>query len=247
MLTLSIDIGNTVTAIGLIDTTAITCLQRRDIATGQAIDQAPAIIDELGAGVQHGLPVKIASVVPEISNGLRSGLRHTRCESFSFLVANDNLPVKITYETPPLFGSDRLANMLYAHNVCPGRSSIVIDAGTAVTVDILKDGSECIGGCIFPGPALQFAALKSHTAQLPHVKTPPAPVYPGASTQECIYTGVIQGVTGAIERIAKLSRKAAGEDAVILATGGVWPQLAVAFEYEYIRDLTLIGTALYRV
>jgi type III pantothenate kinase len=162
-----------------------------------------------------------------------------------------DLPLEIAVAEPHKVGIDRLAAAAAAGMVRrPGRGTIIVDCGTAATVDLLSAEGVFLGGAILPGPALMARALADGTSRLPVVAamehamgTPP--IMPGRSTQEAIVAGIGWGARGAIGRLVEEARSALGGNADVILTGGwrgtVRDALPGAIEMP---ELVLAGIAL---
>jgi type III pantothenate kinase len=130
---------------------------------------------------------------------------------------------------PETTGSDRLyAARGAAESV--GRSVIVVDAGTALTVDALRieEGEEplFLGGAIAPGPWLLAGALESGAARLPYVEPRPGACALGRETTEAILGGVVVGFRGAARALVEeVAREADFPDAPVVISGGARPFL----------------------
>src|SRR5690606_14960859 len=96
-------------------------------------------------------------------------------------------------------GPDRLANATWAARTYPGRAAVVIDAGTAITFDVVDARGAFVGGLIAPGLRLCARALATGTARLPEValELEPPPVL-GGRTREAIEGGLVWGAVGLI-------------------------------------------------
>lgn len=109
--------------------------------------------------------------------------------------------VRNFYLNPGQLGSDRWAALVAAWNQ-ELQASLVVNIGTAVTVDVLSDSGDFLGGLVLPGPDLMFNVLKSHTAipcaELGHFESLPV------CSSDAIYSGVIQSLVGAIERMKQV-------------------------------------------
>jgi type III pantothenate kinase len=125
---------------------------------------------------------------------------------------------------------------------------IVVDCGTAATVDLIAADGRFLGGAILPGPTLMARALAQGTSKLPEVRAlehadPPA--MPGGNTREAIAAGIGWGMRGAIAELVARSRLALGPSTPVLLTGGwsgaILPALPGAIEMP---DLVLVGIAL---
>ena len=106
--------------------------------------------------------------------------------------------VRNLYSNPGQLGSDRWAALIAAWNH-ELQASLVINIGTAMTVDVLSDSGDFLGGLILPGPDLMFNVLKAHTA-IPCTNLGKFEQFP-VCTSDAIYSGVIQSLVGAIERM----------------------------------------------
>lgn len=150
----------------------------------------------------------IASVVPSIDKVIKSNFE----EVFS-VSADLPLPLKLDYETPETLGADRIAAA--SGFLSYGKTGMVVLAGTAVVVDIVKN-SIFNGGAILPGVSLMAVALGKFTEQLPDVECF-LNKYPGKSTVESIMSGIGLAVAGAVERAVKFECMA---EFPIVLTGG---------------------------
>jgi type III pantothenate kinase len=124
---------------------------------------------------------------------------------------------------PEDVGSDRLYAAAGAAALL-GRSCLVVDAGTALTVDVLSitaEGRSFLGGAIAPGPALLAMSLASGTALLPRIEPRAGARALGQSTEEALQAGVVVGFRGAALRLVEeLAREARLEDGRVVLTGG---------------------------
>jgi type III pantothenate kinase len=144
------------------------------------------------------------------------------------------------YDHPAQLGADRWAALIGAR-ARHGGACLVVNAGTATTVDVLDDGGGFRGGLILPGLAMMREALAAGTANLP--------IEAGAyrdlptNTFDAIASGCVQATAGAIERMFK--RVAAFPGAVCLLSGGAAPVLApqLAMSLQQIDNLVLEGIA----
>jgi type III pantothenate kinase len=180
---LAIDIGNTNTKIAIFENNNIilagnyekfTVEQFRDLKYNREINN-----------------IIISSVV--ISDSLISGLRSMPCNVVEFGY-NTPLPVRNAYKTPKSLGNDRLAAVVGANSIFPDNNILVIDAGTAITFDIITDRAVYRGGNISPGLAMRFRALNKFTDRLPLLSQDES--YPdfGSTTESAIISGVQKGI-----------------------------------------------------
>lgn len=135
------------------------------------------------------------------------------------LTHNTPLPIKIGYRTPQTLGMDRLAAAVGAWALEPGKDLLVIDAGTAMTVDFVSSDGVYVGGNISAGASLRIRALNEHTGRLPIVPlSGDVPLF-GYDTETAIRSGVIEGMVNEIDGyIGRLSERY--PSLLVFLTGG---------------------------
>jgi type III pantothenate kinase len=119
-----------------------------------------------------------------------------------------SIPLVNRYRTPETLGYDRIAAAVGAYTIYPETNVLVIDAGTAITYDIVTSEGEFIGGNISPGLEIRFKSLNKYTTRLPHLERPDEkPPLVGSSTKEAIQSGIVNGLLfemdGFIETISQ--------------------------------------------
>lgn len=196
----------------------------------------PLPIETLGQWIRQGHPTRIVvdgSNPPEVERVLRewppTGVRPAR------LPDRKHLPLVIDVEFPEKVGIDRLLNALAANaRRQPGQRAIVVDSGTATTVDLVDGTGVFRGGAILPGFEMGAKALNHYTALLPliqhhrlHNRVPSAI---GRNTHEALESGLYWGHVGAVRQLieAILNESApstAKLDPLVLLTGGAAPVL----------------------
>jgi len=203
---------------------------------------APTSAVVLVASVHDAAAARLEAAIAELSATRHRPLRQRR-------IVHGDLPLEVTVAEPHKVGVDRLAAAAAARLVArPGRGVIIVDCGTAATVDMLSSSGVFLGGAILPGPALMARALAEGTSRLPTVaaleQASPPPM-PGRSTQEAIAAGIGWGIRGAIDRLVEEARAVVGVDADLILTGGwrgaVRDALPGAIEMP---ELVLAGIAL---
>ena len=140
------------------------------------------------------------------------------------------LPVSIGYTTPTTLGRDRIAAVAGAQALYPGKSVLVVDAGTAITYDRLTADGEFAGGNIAPGLWMRAEALHSMTSRLPYVDVETGGDVPlwGTDTVNAIKAGVVRGAICEITYYRSLLP----DDAIVVLTGGDASRLAPLLECE---------------
>ena len=136
-----------------------------------------------------GIYSTVADVDDDLIVFLKSNLLH-----FVFLDENVLLPIKVQYETPETLGKDRLAAVVGAHFLQPEKDLLVIDAGTAITYEVVEVSGLYLGGNISPGMTTRFRALNHFTKKLPLVSEEDEVLMVGKDTVSAIQAGVVNGI-----------------------------------------------------
>jgi len=119
---------------------------------------------------------------------------HGKFERFIELTSETPIPLTNLYLTPATLGYDRLASAVGANNIYPGSNVLVIDIGSAITIDFVNDNNEYTGGNISPGMEMRFKALNEYTANLPLEKPQENIETLGTNTASAIVNGVQNGI-----------------------------------------------------
>ncbi|MGM0597119.1 MAG: type III pantothenate kinase [Myxococcota bacterium] len=141
-------------------------------------------------------------------------------------------------------GLDRIANVVAAAHEWPDNNVVVVDAGTAVTVDLLVSGKVFVGGTISPGLNMMSHALAEYTANLPLVHPQDyQDIHIGKSTREAVGSGLLHGFIGMVDRLTERMAATCKTGAVGITTGGDGDLLLKYSKYYtvYRPDLTLRG------
>ncbi len=156
------------------------------------------------------------------------------------------LPISLGYRTPNTLGLDRIAAVVGAQMERPEGCSLVIDAGTAITYDLLEEGKTFVGGNIAPGLHMRFKALNTFTQRLPLVEAEGELPQLGIDTQTAIRAGVINGMVYEIEGyISHLREK--WPHLFVFLTGGDGFLLATKLKSTIFADKNLVQKGLNRI
>jgi type III pantothenate kinase len=221
---LAIDAGNTQTVIGLFNGTELADHWRIASVAERTSDELALMIQQfLGF---HGFSfdaqvtgVAIASGVPRVTAELRTMTR--RYFGFDALVLEPGIRtgMPILYDNPKEVGADRIANAVGAYDLYGG-PTIVVDFGTANTIEAVSDRGEYLGGAIFPGIEISMDALFARAAALRRVELVPPKNVIGKSTVESIQSGAVYGFSGQVDALVDRFQAELGEGPVV-ATGGL--------------------------
>ena len=155
---------------------------------------------------QYPLKNGILSTVTETKKELIACLNH-RLKCFYFLDESMRLPIDIQYQTPETLGKDRIAAAVGANFLQPEKDILVIDAGTAVTFEVVTASGIYLGGNISPGMTTRFQALNQFTKRLPLVSEKEDVPLLGSSTETAIIAGVVNGMIYEMDGYIEVLRK----------------------------------------
>jgi type III pantothenate kinase len=158
-----------------------------------------------------------------------------------------DLPLRVLVERPDWVGVDRLLDAVAANSRRrPGAPAVIVDSGSAVTVDYVDESGAFRGGVIFPGPRLMAKALHDYTALLPVVELKqPIPAVPATATRPAMEAGVFWAVVGGIEAVLAQYARSAGPPPDLFLTGGDGTLLHPALpQAQHWPAMTLEGTRL---
>ena len=158
----------------------------------------------------------------------------------------NDLPLRVLVERPDHVGVDRLLDAVAANSRRrPGAPAVIVDAGSAVTVDYLDEAGAFRGGVIFPGPRLMAKSLHDYTALLPVVELKhPIPAAPATATRPAMEAGIFAAVVGGVEAVlAQYTREGLRPD--LFLTGGDGALLHPALPlWQHWPTMTLEGIRL---
>lgn len=169
---------------------------------------------------KSGSAILLASVNDPFANRLASAIGDQL--SVEIYRIGSDVPVPIGQELDPeaLTGVDRLLNAAAAYDRLK-QACIIVDAGTAITIDFVDGHGTFHGGAIAPGASMQLKALHQQTAALPDLtfRAPENEIF-GRNTAQAMYQGVFHGIRGMVQRLVELYAEAYGAFPTVVATGG---------------------------
>ncbi|MCD4726481.1 MAG: type III pantothenate kinase [Pirellulales bacterium] len=175
--------------------------------------QFDRIVPWLADIAQESFCWRIASVNRPAATLLIDWLRDHRPADRVTLLATDDLPLEVRLPRPDMVGIDRLVDAVAVNRLRhSGQPAVIVDVGTAITVDLVSAEGVFLGGAIMPGIEMSARALHQFTDLLPPVDTsdlesPPPPV--GADTVSAIQSGLYWGAVGAIRELVERQCEAA--------------------------------------
>lgn len=208
------------------------------IAAWLAPRQAPAIAWYIG------------SVHRAASTRLVDWLQSHTAQPPLTLLASMDLPLVVSLARPDMVGIDRLLDGVAANVLRePGRPAVVVDLGTAITVDLLSEAGAFLGGAILPGIGMSARALHEFTDLLPLIDmtslAAPPPAL-GIATREALCSGLYWGAVGGVRELIGRLMDGRGQTPQVFLSGGAAASVAglLSAEGVYVPHLTLSGIAL---
>lgn len=225
------DIGNTSTKLALFD-------GKKKVSVNRINEIGCAELDKLLSG-SHVKKAIVSSVkpLPDFVIDILS----REIPLVHVLSYKTKLPFRVEYETPETLGPDRIAAVAGAFQLFGGSNALVIDAGTAITYDVLA-GKIFAGGNISPGITMRFRALNQFTGKLPLITEISDYTFPGRNTTDAIVAGVMTGVIYEInEYIRTFEEKHPGIKVIISGGDGGMLRGKIDYPAEYLPDIVIDG------
>ncbi|HDM70257.1 MAG TPA: type III pantothenate kinase [Thermotogales bacterium] len=242
---LLLDVGNTHTVLAISDGSKILGRWRISTRRFETEDEFFTLVHNFG--IDDGIKtVAISSVVPSVDIALERYCKKYLKVAPLWVNAEDYDEIKWNVNVRPSeIGADRVANVIAVRELFSG-DIIVVDFGTAITVDVLV-GDTYEGGAILPGFRTSIMALFTGTAKLPQVDLKDPGRSLGKDTEDNIQIGVVRGLVKAVDSIIDDIENETSRKYRIIATGGN-SHLAVGLSKhikEVDEDLTIKGILIF--
>ncbi len=226
---LTLDIGNSSAKGGLFDGPHLAHTFRLPLTRLDPEEAWDAALREELGGVRVER-AGIASVVPSVTEMVQRVVTHETGAPVLVVRPSLRMPFTLAYETPHTLGIDRLAAATaawtrFGQGPDGPRSVVALDAGTAVTYDVVERTGVFLGGPIGAGPRLILRSLSTGTAQLPEVPLDIPEEVIGRSTREALQSGIMYGFLDGVGGMLARIRARLGHRPVVVATGGWGPCL----------------------
>jgi type III pantothenate kinase len=248
---LAIDIGNTNIVLGVFDGTKIVQSWRLTTLRERTGDELGLLVEGLFASTHLDRKkisgVILASVVPPLTMPAQEMVH--RYFGLKTLTVDTTIKtgMPILYDTPADVGADRIVNGIAAYEKYGRAGShplVVVDFGTATTLDAISGKGEYLGGAICPGVTISADALFQRAARLPKIDVRKPATVIGRTTVGAMESGLFWGYVDMVEGLVRrMSAELGGTGVVCVATGGLAP--VIAPETKLIQhvdpDLTLDG------
>ena len=182
---LVIDIGNSVSKGAIFDRQTCIYMLTRDNIRAADIQ---ALLSEY-PDIDHSLISTVRKDEPSFA-----GLLRDKGVSVLMLDHLTPLPIGNRYRTKETLGYDRIAAAVEANARFPGQDILIIDMGTAITIDFISSENEFLGGNISPGLLMRFRSLHEFTGRLPQVEPADHDALLGDDTESAIRAGLQNGI-----------------------------------------------------
>ena len=243
---LAIDIGNTNLVIGCFENDRI--LFKARIATDRLRTS-----DQYGVEIKnmleaYGVQIKdiddciISSVVPPVFNSVKTGVIKILGKQPMVVGPGLKTGLNIHVDVPSQVGSDRIviAVAALAEYKAP---LILMDLGTATTIEVVEPENTYLGGVIIPGVKISLDALTSRAAQIPGISLDKPKQVIGKNTVDCMRSGMMYGTAAMIDGLIDRMEEELGHSATLVATGGMAQFITPLCKHNIIleKDLLLKG------
>jgi len=251
---LAIDVGNSNIVLGVFDGSTLVQSWRLQTVRERTSDELGLLVDGLFAHSRiervQIRGVILGSVVPPLTGTIRAMVQRYFGVAALLVEPGVNTGMPILYEHPAEVGADRIVNAIAAYEMFGGGAAghplIVVDFGTATTLDAISAKGEYLGGAICPGVQISADALFQRAARLPRIDVRKPSHIVGRTTVGAMESGLFYGYVGMVEGLVRRMNEELGGDAVCIATGGLAD--VIAPETSLIQhvdpDLTLQGLRL---
>jgi type III pantothenate kinase len=248
---LALDVGNTEITVGLFAGDELERSWRLTTHPDRTPDEWAAAIRAMFA--QAGLDITrvtgtiLASVVPSVTEVVADALLIATGTAAIIVGPESPLPITLDVEEPHTVGADRVVNTVAASRLF-GADTIVVDFGTATTLDCITRDGTFLGGIIAPGLRTSGENLVRRAAKLQSVDLAPPTRALGRRTEDCVRAGLVFGAADAVDGLVRRLKAEWPRPSVpkVVATGGYAPLVAkYSMEIEEVYpDLTLRGLRL---
>ncbi len=245
---IAVDAGNTHTVVGLFEGDELVDHWRIATNAARTSDEHALLVSQFLAQYDRGFDdvtgMVVSSTVPRLTGVLRTLAERYLSVAPVVLEPGTRSGIPILYDNPRQVGPDRIANAVSAWERYGG-PTIMVDFGTATTVDAISAKGEYVGGAILPGIEISLDALFARAAALSWVELAKPRRVIGKTTAESVQSGVLYGFASAVDGLVTRFQSELGPCTVV-STGGLAELIAPLSETIQHHDpwLTLRGLRL---
>lgn len=245
---LGIDAGNSRIKIAMVGSREIRRLS--DVPTKRFVErpaQFDRLISDFADQIGDVTGAALSSVVPSLNAPLKKAIRAAFGVRLLTIDAGCRYPFRVAVKNPVKVGVDRLAAA--AGLQARISNAIIVDIGTAITVDLVRDGA-FMGGLIMPGPALGLSALGAYARKLPEIDYAAiSRHFPGQfdDTRPSMILGTHLGAVGAVREAARFLAQKSRRSPLTIVTGGGAPALDGRWPSSWRHDPDLVLRGIRRI
>ena len=240
---LAIDIGNTNIVIGCIKDDEIVFKARIATDRTRTSDQYGVeiknMLEAFGVSREDIDDCIIASVVPPVFNSVQTGVLKVIGKQPMVVGPGLKTGLNIHVDIPSQVGSDLIVAAVAALAEYPA-PLVLIDLGTATTIEVIEPENVFIGGLIFPGVMVSLDSLSSHAAQLPGISLDKPKKVIGKNTVDCMRSGMMYGTAAMLDGLIDRIAEELGHESTIIATGGLAQFVIPLCKHEIILEKELL-------
>ena len=243
---LAIDIGNTNIVLGCIENDQILFQARIATDRTRTSDQYGVeiknMLEAFGVTISDITDCIISSVVPPVFNSVKTGVIKVIKKQPMVVGPGLKTGLNIQVDVPSQVGSDRIVIAVAALATYKA-PLILMDLGTATTIEVVEPDNVYMGGVIFPGVKISLDALTSRAAQLPGISLDKPKNVVGKNTVDCMRSGMMYGTAAMIDGLVERIEEELGHSCTLIATGGIAKFIAPLCKRDIIleKDLLLTG------
>ena len=243
---LAIDIGNTNIVLGCIENDQILFQVRIATDRTRTSDQYGVeiknMLEAFGVTISDITDCIISSVVPPVFNSVKTGVIKVIKKQPMVVGPGLKTGLNIQVDVPSQVGSDRIVIAVAALATYKA-PLILMDLGTATTIEVVEPDNVYMGGVIFPGVKISLDALTSRAAQLPGISLDKPKNVVGKNTVDCMRSGMMYGTAAMIDGLVERIEEELGHSCTLIATGGMAKFIAPLCKRDIIleKDLLLTG------
>ncbi len=234
---LAIDIGNTLTKLTIVDNGQVVDF---DLTKELNLEFVEKFLKK-NRGINAAIMVSTSNEYEDIESWLIANLKQ-----FIKFDSTVPVPLKNLYSTPQTLGPDRLAAAVGANAIYPNSNILIVDFGTAITIDFVSSANEYLGGNISPGARMRFMALNKFTKKLPLCNLNTNTKLIGDNSIEAIESGVVNGIVYEIEGYIN-DLKTKYQNLRIIFTGGDGDFFAKRLKNPIFATYDLVAYGLNRI
>ena len=240
---LAIDIGNTNIVIGCIKDDEILFKARIATDRSRTSDQYGVeiknMLEAFGVSKEDINDCIIASVVPPVFNSVHTGVLKVIGKQPMVVGPGLKTGLNIHVDIPSQVGSDLIVAAVAALAEYPA-PLVLIDLGTATTIEVIEPDNLFVGGLIFPGVMVSLDSLTSRAAQLPGISLDQPKKVIGKNTVDCMRSGMMYGTAAMLDGLIDRIADELGHRSTIIATGGLAQFIVPLCKHDIILEKELL-------